>query len=134
MHESRRHGFRLTVQDGSLSSPIGPIQVEDIFREIKCEDDSDSYLTTTVVNCLPAGIQFSDKPLFMDFLVDDTYNDDISDVSNNDDTETANDDAETANDSISETSDSNISETFQVCNKVVVDVVDPLNIVLPSTF
>lgn len=138
VHASREHGFRLTVPDGSLPRPIGPITVQDTARVVKCENDSDSYLVTTVANCQPAGIRFSVKPLFMDFLVEDTSNGDIPDIPNADDADTANDvmsetpndgNSETSNDSMSETSDGDISETFQVC-KTMRGVVDLLTIVL----
>ena len=70
-HESKEHGFRLTVQDGSLHSSIGPITIQEFAQVVRCESDGHEYLVKTVVDCQPSGVKFPDKPLLMDFLVED---------------------------------------------------------------
>lgn len=51
MGESKEHGFRLTVQDSSLPSPIGLITGGEIALVAKCDSDDNCYLAT---NKLPA--------------------------------------------------------------------------------
>lgn len=69
MHESTEHGFRLTVQDGSLHSPIGPISVQRFAQVVESENGDQSYLARMLVDCQPCGAEFPDRPLWMDFMV-----------------------------------------------------------------
>lgn len=80
VHESKEHGFRLTVQDGSLHSPIGPITVQHFAQVVKCENDGQAYLAKTVVDCQPCGVKFPDKPLWMDFILKDASSINISET------------------------------------------------------
>lgn len=80
MHESKEHGFRLTVQDGSLRSPIGPITVQEFAQVVRCEDNGQDYLVKSVVDCRPSGATFLDKPLLMDFRTEEISSIDISGV------------------------------------------------------
>lgn len=82
MHESRTHGFRLTVQPGSLPGAIGPITIQEFAQVVKCETDGQEYLVKMVVDCQPSGVNFPvDKPLWMDFIVEDTSFSNLSDTS-----------------------------------------------------
>ena len=67
--ESKEHGFRLTVPDGSLHGAIGPITVQEFAQVVKCKDDGQDYLIKAVADCQPSGIEFPEIPLFMDFLL-----------------------------------------------------------------
>ena len=78
VHEWKEHGFRLTVQKGSLHRAIGPIKIQEFFQVVKCEDDSQFYLVKTRVDCQPSGTTFPDNSLLMDFMVKDTPVDKIA--------------------------------------------------------
>lgn len=69
MLESQECGYRLTVQDGSLRSAIGPITIQEFAQVVKCEDDRANYLVKEVVDCQPSGVKFAEAPIFMDFIV-----------------------------------------------------------------
>lgn len=71
MRESKEHGFRLTVPEGSLNSAIGPITVQQFARVVKCEDDGKDYLVKAIVDCQPSGSKFPEIPILLDFAVAD---------------------------------------------------------------
>lgn len=70
----------MTVQDGSLHSPIGPITLQSFAQVVKCENNGHDYLLKIVVDCLPSGAKFPDKPLLMDFRIEDACSSDLSET------------------------------------------------------